>query len=111
MKLLSLFFSKRVCKFYVNFFTEVEKGVIGCGKKKNRKSSFVCKICVKRGSNDRHLIHRHMGVPAELKLHVCELRMQRFYLTFCDILHVTHLHYYFFNNVPIKLTKILLWNI
>ena len=32
--------------------------------------------------------------------------MQRFY-TFCDTLHVTHLHYLFFNTVLIKLTKIL----
>ena len=29
--------------------------------------------------------------------------MQRTYLTFCNVLHVTHLHY----TVPIKLTKIL----
>ena len=32
--------------------------------------------------------------------------MQRFYLTFGNILHVTHLHYWFFNNMPIELTKI-----
>ena len=35
-----------------------------------------------------------------------ELRMQRFNLTLCDILRVTHLNYGFFNNVPTKLTKI-----
>ena len=35
-----------------------------------------------------------------------EPRIQRFYLTFRNILQVTHLHYRFFNNVPIKLSKI-----
>ena len=35
------------------------------------------------------------------------LRMQGSYLTCWDIFHVTHLHYWFFNNVPLKLTKIL----
>ena len=34
-----------------------------------------------------------------------ELRIQRFYLTFCDILNVIHLNYWFFNSVPLKLTK------
>ena len=33
--------------------------------------------------------------------------MQSFYPTFWDILHVTHLHFLIFNNVPIELTKIL----
>ena len=35
-----------------------------------------------------------------------ELRMQYFYPTFCGILHVPLLHNWFFNNVPLKLTKI-----
>ena len=30
----------------------------------------------------------------------------KFYLTRCDILHVTHLHFWIFNNVSIKFTKI-----
>ena len=32
------------------------------------------------------------------------MRMQKFYLTFCDILYVAHLHFSFFNNVFINLT-------
>ena len=54
---------------------------------------------------------KSVNTKFNIKFHVTvrnrKLRMQRFYLTFCDILHVTHLHYLFFNNVPIKLTKTL----
>ena len=61
--------------------------------------------------NDHPTLARYVGseyiqCTSGLNHSMNELRMQRFYLTFCDILHVTHLQYWFFNNMPIELTKI-----
>ena len=57
----------KICNLYVKFIQKWKKGFIAC--ELNKKERIIgCKIGIKRGSNARHLIYQHMGMPPWIQL-------------------------------------------